>query len=265
MEYKKVISILIIFVLSVFNMFAIQIATPQTLQEEVNQDTLRTVIVWFFSALVMILGVALVIFIIIMIIMKVQKKIRDFNRKKKDFLYFNFEENLNFCHFNRDPELKRRSKRWFWLLWKRAPVYCNTANGLVQVGEYQGETQKKENFYFLAIHNKLSMFSTVDTIIMIPKEIEKTLVKKSYVNNKKVLLLECEGIDEVGSTDYYFQPLIKAPNSNEYLDFSEKIRKTFTNIVTYRNILKEELQAHRSNVIDSVESNPNIHFKRRAE
>ncbi|MHA1381174.1 MAG: hypothetical protein ACTSRG_22630 [Candidatus Helarchaeota archaeon] len=265
MDFKKVILILFSNLFLIAQAFSIQIVSQEQVQQETSNETLKTVIVWVLSGMTMILGILFFIFIIIMIIMKIQKKISEFLRKKKDFLYFNFEENLTFCHFNRDRELKRRKKRTFYLTWKRAPIYCNTSDGLVQIGEYGGETQKKENFFCLALYNKLNLFKTIETIILIPNEIKQDILKKSIVNGEHVILLECDGVDEVGATDYYFQPLVKDPKSDKYLDFSEKIRKDFTNIVTYRNILKEELQAHRTNVIDSVEANPNIHFKRRGE
>ena len=188
----------------------------------------------------------------------------DFLRKKKDFLFANFEENLSQCHLNRDYTMKFRRLRSVFLLWNRNPIYMNTKNGLEQIGDYDGETYKKESYFFLAVNNKLSFFKSKQTIIVFPLEYYEKFFKKSIINKKKVILIECEGLDEIGATDYYFQPLIKGENG-QFLDLSDKFRNEFTTPVIYRDLLKEELQEHRTAVIKAVESNPYLHQGRRKD
>ncbi len=245
--------------------FAVQIIQQSEIVEEATTSAgLKTFIIWFFSAGVMILGTILFFFLLAVIIMKIQKKMSDFMRKKKDFLFSNFEENLSQCHLNRDYQMKFRRMRSVWLLWNRNAVYMNTSNGLEQIGDYDGESYKKESYFFLALNNKVNFFKNKQTIVVFPIEWYDKIFKKSVVNGKKVILIECKGLDEVGSTDYYFQPLI-ADSDGKFLDLSDKFRQEFTDKVIYRDIIKEELQEHRTAIIKAVESNPYLHQGRRKE
>lgn len=264
MEIKKIL-LFVNLLLGITFINAVSIVEKTTLVEEPVNEGLKTFLVGFFSIGVIILLIIGFVFILAMLIIKIQKKMSDFMRKKKDFLFSNFEENLSQCHLNRDYEMKFRRARSIWMLWNRNPVYINTkAQGLVQIGDYEGETLKKENFFFLALNNKLSFFKSKQTIIVFPSDWYGVIMKKAVINKKKVILIECEGIDEIGSTDYYFQPLI--PNKDKsYNDISDLFRTQFTEKIVYRDLIKEELQTHKLAVIKAVESNPYIHQSRRKE
>ena len=244
---------------------SVEIVQKTSLVDEPVNEGLRSLIIWIFSAGVMILLFLGFVFLLAIIIVKIQKKMSDFMRKKKDFLYVNFEENLSQCHLNRDYSLKTRKMSTLWLMWKRNPIYLNSkSQGLIQIGEYDGETLKKENFFFLAVNNKLSFFKSKQTIIVFPSKWYESLIKKVIVNKKKIIIIDCEGLDEIGSTDYFFQPLIPTKDKT-YNDISDEFRKNYTEKVVYRDLLKEELQTHKTAVIKAVESNPYIHQSRRKE
>lgn len=264
MELKKIlISAQILFSVGLIN--AIEIVEKTTLESEPVNEGLRTFMIWFFTAGTMILLVLGFVFLLAVIIIKIQKKMSDYMRKKKDFLFTNFEENLSQCNSNRDYQMKFKRMRSLWILWNRNPVYLNTkSQGLVQIGDYDGESMKKENFFLLAINNKINMFKSKQTIIVLPTDWYEKILRKVTINKKKVILIECEGIDEVGSTDYYFQPLIPDKDKT-YNDISDLFRVNFTEKVVYRDLIKQELQVHREAVIKAVESNPYIHQSRRKD
>jgi len=261
----KYISTIFIFLSTFIQTYAVQIVQQSEVSvAETSSAGLKTFIIWFFSAGVMILGTILFFFLLAVIIMKIQKKMSDFMRKKKDFLFSNFEENLTQCHLNRDYQMKFRRMRSVWLLWNRNGVYMNTKAGLEQIGDYDGESYKKEGYFFLALNNKMSFFKSKQTIIVFPLTWYESIFKKAIVNKKKIIIIDCEGLDEVGSTDYYFQPL-KKDKDGAFLDISDKFRTEFTEPVVYRDLIKEELQGHKEAVIKAVESNPYLHQQRRKE
>lgn len=264
MEIKKIFITLIMFLnLSFIN--AVTIVQKTDLAPEPTNEGLRTLLITIFSIGTMVLLFVGFIFILAIMIIKIQKKMSDFLRKKKDFLFTNFEENLGQCHMNRDYKMKFKRMRSLWILWNRNPIFINSkSQGLVQIGNYDGETMKKENFFLLAMNNKVSIFKSKQTIVVLPIDWYSQIFKKVTINKKKVILIECEGIDEIGSTDYYFQPLI--PNKDKtYNDISDVFRTNFTEKIVYRDLIKEELQSHRGAVIKAVESNPYIHQNRRKE
>jgi len=263
-KLKLILSTSALFLSSQF-VNAVSIVEKSTLVEEPVNEGLRTAVIWFFSAGILILMLLGFIFILAVIIIKIQKKMSDFMRKKKDFLFVNFEENLSQCHLNRDYTMKTRRARTLWMMWKRNPVYINSkAQGLIQIGDYEGETLKKEDFFFLALNNKINMFKSKQTIVVFPSDWYHKLVQKAIINKQKVLIIECEGIDEIGSTDYFFQPLIPTQDKT-YNDISDEFRVKYTEKIVYRDLLKEELQTHKTAVIKAVESNPYIHQSRRKE
>lgn len=220
-------------------------------------------------------SVALTIFVMIIIgffalclsfwvIWKIYKAISDYGKKRKDFLYENFEVDLKQCYIGKDNTMMKRNWKFFWLFWKRNYVYADTENGLKIIGNYNGETSKKENFYLISIHNKMG-FKNLYKIILVPTSIKNKLIKKLQVDNKSVLVLDCEGIDNIGNTDYYYMPLIKDLSKDKFIDFADKIHKEYIESIVYRDVIKTNLLQYREGVIRSVEVNPNVHFKRRTE
>lgn len=208
-----------------------------------------------------------IIALIVMFLVRLYKKLSDYKRRNKDFLYYDFEYQVSQLHINSDPQLKYRNPRRFWIFWKRMPVYVDTEDeGYKFIGYYNGEGYKKEDFYMIGLYNKLGLFKYINQIVIIPFKIKKS-VKKIYVDKKKAMIIKAEGIDNVGNTDYYFIPLIrdKSNADKEFIDFADYVHKNFFESIIYRDVIKTNLEQYREGVIKSVETNPNIHFKRRGD
>jgi len=243
----------------------------QVVQEESQQaqnEGVRAVIITVLSILFIVFLFSALIMAIVFVMIKIYQKLSDYKRKAKDYLYYDFEYQIQQCHINRDYELKYRNPRRFWIFWNRLPVYIDTKDeGLKFVGMYQGETKKKEGIYMIALYNKLSIFKYVEQIVLVPYSLKSYMVKKIHVGKNKALILEAEGIDNVGNTDYYYIPLIKdnTKREKEFIDFADYIHREFFESIIYRDVIKTNLQQYREGVIKSVETNPSIHFKRRGE
>lgn len=240
--------------------FALQVLQEVKPEEPAISEGLAGTILTIF-----IVGILSLMFIILFvwILVKIFKKLSDHQRKKQDFLYEMFEKDVQQANFNRDKDMKYRNWKMMWIFFKRHPIYVNTERGLEIVGEYNGETYKKENFYLISIVNKLSMFKNLEQIIIVPIQIQN-IVSKVVVNGKKVIILNAEGIDMVGNTDFYFQPLKKHPSDDKkFVDFADMIHKDYFEKTIYRDIIKENLQQYRDGIIHSVETNPYTQFNRR--
>lgn len=200
------------------------------------------------------------------ILIKVWKKITAYSRKE-DFIFTIFQNILQQCVIGYDSKLKRRMKRYLWIFWNRKPVFMENEKGKLElIGKYHGETTKKEGFYMLAVMNKVSLFKTIEQIIVIPLNIKDKIVKKIDIDKKRTIIIRGEGLDTYGIVDYFLMPLIKdEKKKGEFLDFSNLVYKHLIEPQTYQNIISENLMSNRKNIIKSVESNPLVHFGRRVE
>lgn len=262
MNVKKVFSYLTLFSLMFFNSFAVQVVTQETTNPDVASKSASAIFLTFI--ILFFLGFSLIL-LFIAILVKIYKSLSDYKRKKQDFLFDLFEQDNSQCHINRNTFMKKRNWKRVWLFWKRSPVYINTKEGLTIIGGYNGECIKKENFYMVSLHNKLGMFKQIEQIIMIPNSL-RFIVKKVVIEKTEVLILDCEGVDQVGNTDYYYQPLIKSKqNEKEYIDFADMIHKEYFEKTIYRDIIKVNLQQYREGIITSVETNPYTQFNRRKD
>ncbi len=219
--------------------------------------TILTIFIMSMFGLILLLGFGFAVF-------KIWTWLTDYQRNKDDFIYSVYQNDLLQCQVNADKEMKWRNWKFLWLLYKRRPVYANTSSGLRVLGFYDGEADKKENFKIIALYNQIG-FKMIDKIILIPNGI-KYIVKKEMIDGTKVMIIECEEIDQVENTDYYFMPLLKDTKDNtKYLDFSDMIHSEYIEKIIHRDIIKENLQSYREGIIKSVESNPRVHFKRRTQ
>lgn len=215
-----------------------------------------------------ILGFFFVIFIFIFawILLKIWKKLTSYQRKE-DFLYSVFETNLNQTHINHDTLLKKRNWKFIWIFWKKNPVFIENEKGKLEVvGSYYGESLKKEGFFMLSVSNKLSMFQTIEQIVLIPLEIQDKIIKKIDVNGGRTIIIKCEGLDSILNVDYFLIPLIKdEKKKNQFLDFSNLVYKNFIEVTTYTDVINTTLMSYRKGITKSIESNPYIHFNRRGD
>jgi len=268
---KKLSNILLIVMLSI-STFAIKVVQSDTpVNEAVNNPATQNE--GLKSAVIMVLtfgfiGIlfCLAIFIFAWLLLKVWKKLTAYKREK-NFMFEVFTDNVNQAHINHDTKLKKKNWLFLWIFWKRKPVFIENSKGKLEViGQYHGETLKKEGFYMLAVTNKISMFQTIEQIIIIPLSIKDKIIKKIDVDKGRTMIIRCEGLDTIENTDFYLIPLIKDENTKrDFLDFSNLVHKNFIEVTTYVDIINKNLMSHRKNVVQSVETNPFIHFGRRGD
>lgn len=265
-KFKSILILLYLFLINV--VYSVEVVPIKNIEEVTNNnpqnETLKGIIIFVFTILILIGLAALILILIVRGIIKIQKKIKDINKSKKDFLYKTFEINSELCHKNRDTDLKKRKLKTLFLTWHRSPIYIDTENGLKQIGFYDGETYKKENFLMIGIYNKLGMFKVNRTIILVPY-ILRNIIRREIIDGKKIIILKCEGLDAYNNTEYYMIPLIKDKDNKSFLDFSDYIHKQFIEKTVYQDLIKENLLQYREGIIKSVEMNPNLQFKRRTE
>lgn len=266
MEIKKLISILILSFYFIASSFAVQVVKQTQITQEPENEGLRAIVLFIFGGGAIILFIGAIIFLLAWIMYKIYTKIQEYNRKKRDFLYYDFEHNATYCHVNRDTLMKHKRLRTFWIFWKRSNVYAKTKNGLEFLGYYNGEAQKKENYYMVSLYNKLGFFKYQESIIFIPSHMKNDLINKIDTDGKRSMIIYCEGVDSIENTDYYYIPLIYDPKDpNKFIDFSDMIHKDYVEKTVYKDVIKEDLLSFRENIIRSVEANPNVHISRRVE
>jgi len=252
----------IVYLMSIFclnSVFAVQVAekTPSAIEQGFG--------VMVLTVLVMVVIGAVFILIFLYAIIIIFKKLSYHNRRNVDYRFEEFTLDNEQALMNRDRELKKRNWLYFFIFWKRSPVYAYTKNGAQMIGQYNGEVRKKENFYFISLHYKISMFKSIEKLLIIPHELEFS-VQKLFFGKNKVMFIECEGVDRFSNTDYYLLPLIiDRTNKQKFLDLTEIVKKSYIELNTYRNIISDNLGEFKQGITKAVEMNPNINYKRRSE
>ena len=264
MNFRQIFFILSIY-LSLGLSYAVEVVRRDELTNEGVSAGFRNIIILIFT-----LGVIFLLFVggcilFIWILIKIWRKLSEHQRRKKSLVYDLFVYDLAQCHYNYDSKLKKRNWKLFFLFWKMREIYIETEKGSLEtIGKYYGECKKKEGFYLLAVYNKVGVFKYVGQIIIIPYEIKDLIVKKIDRDKNRIMFLTCEGIDRLAGSDYYYIPLIKDPKkNNKFLDFTDQIHKNYIEIDTYRDIIIENLSSYRQGIVQSVETNPFVHFGRR--
>ncbi len=255
MGQKKLIILILMLIFCVTNVFSVQVVKQDNGVVTQDNSQLKTIVVMVFTIGTIAMFFVFSVLIFAWILSKIYKKLTEHNKRKRDFMYDMFENDANQCHINRDTTLKFRNWKFLWFFWKRDPVWIDTGkNGMKVIGGYNGECIKKESFFLISVYNKLGFF----------KYIEQELLKEIYVGKKKVMILNCEGIDQVDNTDYYLIPLIKDRKGN-FLDFADMIHREYIEKTVYRDIIKEELLHYKIGITKAVEANPAVQLKRRSE
>ncbi len=228
---------------------------------------IKGVVVFIATLMVMAVIIALVLLGFGWMVAKVYKKFAEENKKKRDFLYYNYLDNLRQCRRGADSMMKYRLKRYFGAFFRRRPVFIRKSDGSYEkIGDYEGEANKKESFYILAIHNKTGMFTYDCSIIWIPNDLKPYLVEKFSIQKEKSIIINCEGIDNIAEREYNLMPLIPDPNDRRsFLDISQTIHNRYMQKVTYQSIIDEQLQSYREGMIKSIEMNPNLNMGRRSQ
>lgn len=262
MKLLNLILIFLLFVSFVNGVTIVENSPPPVVEEPSPMRGIAMIILggfFFFIFALIFIG------IFVFIIWKIYQALSEFKRLQHDFFYSIFKNDKNQCHINRDYEMKYRNWKYLWIFWKRHPLFIkNKDNSYELIGTYNGECLKKENYYCIYVYNKLGAFQIYDYIILIPLVMKDKIVRKINLDGKKVIVIEAEGIDLVENTDYYYIPLIPDPKkSNEFIDFADLVHKTYFEKTTYRDVIKQQLQSYRENMVDAVETNPHIQTNRR--
>jgi len=260
--------LVLLIVLSLFvNAYSVSVVKQENnTPPKAENSVLRTIIIWVFVMSFISVLVIGVVLIFAWILVKIYKKLTEYNRRKKDFVYsVMFLNDLNRCHINRDKKLKKRNWKLMWVFFKRELVYYDDGNGYKPLGFYNGESINKENYYLISLYNKIGMFKFIEQIVIIPNTIKGRLIKEPVVKGQRVIVLDCEGVDNTLNTDYYMIPLVKDDKTNKYIDFSDEIFKNYIEKTVYRDIIKENLLDYKKGISNAVESNPKVQMKRRSE
>lgn len=260
MEIIKNLRLLYLFLTSIPLVNAVQIVQQNGVPVEETGSSLAVFILTIF-----VMGIAILSFflIFIFIILKIYKAISQHRRNKSDYIYKMYSQDYAQCHINRNTNMKKRNWKFLWLFFKRKPVYMRNESGFEVLGMYDGECYKKEGFYCLSLYHKIGMFKTYDNLILIPLKIKDLIISKINVEGKEVYVLDCKGIDQLSNTDYYYQPLIWDKNRKEFIDYNDEIHEKYFEKTIYRDVIKENLQQYRENIIKSLDANPKIQYERR--
>lgn len=261
---KQRLNIIIYLLFVLFGVNSVQIIQTNT-EEQTQSDKATSFAITFITIIVMIVILFAVFLGFVAILVKIYKKLSEYFYKKKGFFYEMFVNDLNNCRFNYDTKLKRRRKRYLWLFWKRQPVFFKNINDEVDIlGYYEGEMYKKEGFYFIAIHTKVNLFKSISRILVIPNEIKKQIINKITIDKKTILTINCEGMDNIISTDFYFMPLLKQKKTDTgFINYSNEVFENYFKVEVYQDIIGESLLKYKHNVIKAVESDPKLNKERR--
>jgi hypothetical protein len=256
---------LLILILILSSTFAVKVTDNSEAPSQAVENGIQSVI-----ATILTIGFLTFIAIVFMLLfawllMKIWAKLTEVKKGKNDFLFESFENFASQSHINYDKKLKKKNWKLFYIFWKRKPVFIENDKGFLEcVGLYHGECYKKEGYYMVVIQNKIGMFQFTYQMILIPMALKDKIVKKIDLENNRTMIIRCEGLDTLASTDYIYMPLLRDPKGRlEFIDFSDKIHKEFIEKIVYRDMIKENLLSSRKMVIQSVETNPFVHFGRR--
>ncbi len=267
MGKKQIIISILMLIICISSAFSVQVVRQDNGVNKISKEDsqLKTIVVTVLTIGLIAMFFVFAVLIFAWILSKIYKKLTDHNKRKRDFMYDMFESDANQCHINRETSMKIRNWKFLWFFWKRDPVWIDKEkSGLSTIGGYNGECIKKESFWLLGIYNKLGMFRFIEQVIVIPLDIKKELVKEVYIGKKKVLILNCDGVDQIENTDYYLIPLIKDKNS-KYLDFADMIHTEYIEKTVHRDIIKENMLEYKKGITKAVETNPAVQMKRRTE
>lgn len=261
---KKAILNILLFIFLITSVFSLEVVNSNPNEEPASWiEGPSNFLFGTTIGLSILIGLILLFFAWIMI-----KLIKWFieERKKKDNLeYYKFSLDMKQAIINRD---RRYIKRRWWSLWilkKRAPIYAETKNGKKLIGYYEGEADKKEGFFIIALYQIYSIRRREKDVLIIPYKLKEIVYKK---NDDFSINLVCEGVDETLSSEYFSLLLIENPNKDSkkvFLDYSNQVMEEYFKEYVYRDKIKNLIIESRENVLDATEMNANIQLARKTE
>lgn len=261
-KFKNLSFVLLTILLSV-QVFALQVNEVSNLPNASKDSSHSIFTIIIFVLLIILVGVIFIggfILIVVWLMTKFMKLFSDYQRANEDFFYRKFLQECELCHYGRDSQLIKRDWRFLWLFFKRTPLLIKTNDNKIKcVGYYNGESTKIMGLNFIAFTNKISMFKNKESILIIPQLIEKNIIK-FYTNNKKNIMIECEGIDEINNTDYFFQPLIISPDQNlkkrEFIDLYNLMMRDYFEPTNYKAVINDSLDNFKEGIAKASKMNP---------
>ena len=208
--------------------------------------------------------IVIVLLIVMWIINKIIKKIRTKKKILTSLEFSKYTLDLKNAHMNKNQRFKYKSPLFLWLLFKKAKIYARTSEGKKFIGYYDGELVKKEGYFVMAVELRHSFFKREIDLVIFPYELKKNLI---LFNDDFTIDLECEGIDEVLSSEYFSIPVFKDTSNAEkkkiFTDFSDDIRKNYYENYSYRQVLKENMNDFALNVKEATEMNASVPYQRK--
>lgn len=242
--------------------YAVQVQQVQNPSVAVQKPTSMWVYAGIGLLVAIILGGLLILFF--WIIYKIYKKFQDDARKSVDLEFYKFTTDIKMCRINSDGRF--RYGRWwtFFLFKKRASIYADTENGLRHVGYYDGHAIKKEEYLIIGLFQKTGLFTSETDVLIIPYQL-KHFVK--FNDDFSLTIKNCEGVDEVMSSEFFSMPVFNAKRLNEkeryFVDFSNHVLENYFRTYAYRDVIKNNISEFRENIRDATEMNSTIQLKRK--
>ncbi|MFW6246892.1 MAG: hypothetical protein ACOC22_01810 [bacterium] len=261
---KKFLSVFV-FLQALALTFAVKVTETNAQAPAPKVSIASQIIVFLLVGFGIFLVIALIIIGIVFVLLKIHDKLENASREKEDFFYSDFLCDVKQCNMFKDSELKKRNWKRFWIFFKRNNVFVNPEKeNFKVVGQYDGESIKTfhgESWVQIALYNKLGFLKFTRSIILVPFQMRHT-IKKQYFGKKKELIIQCEGLDRVGNTDYLYMPLWK-DKDGDFLDFADKIHNTYLEPKLYRDMIPQNLMSFKDSVDKAIKMNPNMNWKQK--
>jgi len=217
---------------------------------------------WAVIIPVVIGGILFIIFA--WIVWKIVKKIRSNRKKKEDIEYYKYTIDLKNAQRNKNTNYKYRNFLTIWLTYKRAKVYARTKDGRKFIGGYDGELTKKEGYFIIALELKHSFFKRETDLVIFPYNLKKQLVEFNFDGT---IDINCEGIDETLSSEYFSIPVFDNKSDLEknqnFVNYSNDIMKHYFQEFSHQKAMKDLTIDYTNNVREATEINASIPYQRK--
>lgn len=239
--------------------------------KETSQETVEwyQMINWeMVITLTVIAIIGLIVFTIFYwIVKKIASKLKEGKKgKDKDYEFDKYTTDLRMIQINKDPKYKYRNPLTAFLFWKKARIFANTSLGKKFIGYYDGEAVKKEGFFIIGLEQRYSFFKRETDVLILPYQLRKDLIR---YNDDFSIDIDCEGIDETMSSEYFSLPVFKNYSNKEkdeiFTDFSNLVLTKYFKQFVYRDVLKGNMIDFANNIREATEMNPKVPLKRKTQ
>lgn len=215
---------------------------------------------------IIMLGVVFFIgWIVVLLYNKVMDWFTEKSRMSSNLIYSQFYINKELCKRNADKSMRKPTWWSVFLYVRRNKVFVENEKGRQLIGKYDGHAYNKNGFMMISLFNWFNIKEKKTELIIIPDNIAEKIV---YFDNKTtrkthLVLRNCEGVDQLHSTDLFLIPLIRNPNTKEFIDFSDLIYQKYFEEYNLRKVINDLNEQFKEAVRDATEINPYVHNKRK--